>query len=591
MAAQEALKPWLQLAELTGQPGEVAALLQQQLRAHKAKLAAPTEPEPEPELEQQPEAEAAAREAISLGWTGPLPSRQFKGWAAGAGMVDSEVPLGDKELDDLLARAANLRGRDVGRTLATLEIARKQLAAKDPRTTPTVRRQLGRVWKALALVTAEVPVLRVRMLVGLAEWCEGEEPVGMGDLETMAAWAAAGTAADEDGEFATSLKVWNKLLPHLPEASQRRPLPLLGTQLVFSQAMVGRSAAHLRSGEHAQAICLLRRNVDDWRQRLHGWEASACGRSSMESADISEGVVARDELAKAMLCLADALDPDISVAPVGGDPEKQASAEEAAVLQAGAKSCDVSSAHHLFGRVRSSLGSQYWGNDGEMRSDATYSDSDGLGGGADSGADSSQWSFEGSRNVSFPQSLPRQNAAGGAQSMHRHRTTQVRTTLANARTYPRVGLALRPQSSQSFSGISGISEVPRRDASVSASSRSSLPSNEEGLTSKSPSRAKVASELAQLYKQPGFESPMPLWFRGLTANLSDTRGSLDVAYRQFVGPLDGDGRIMGVPGLAAATGAKGALQKRRLILAKMEMQPEIVQTLMAIAGYDPTRLD
>ena len=46
MAAQEALKPWLQLAELTGQPGEVAALLQQQLRAHKAKLAAPTEPEP-----------------------------------------------------------------------------------------------------------------------------------------------------------------------------------------------------------------------------------------------------------------------------------------------------------------------------------------------------------------------------------------------------------------------------------------------------------------------------------------------------------------------------------------------------------------
>jgi hypothetical protein len=84
---------------------------------------------------------------------------------------------------------------------------------------------------------------------------------------------------------------------------------------------------------------------------------------------------------------------------------------------------------------------------------------------------------------------------------------------------------------------------------------------------------------------------MPLWFRGLTANLSDTRGSLDVAYRQFVGPLDGDGRIMGVPGLAAATGAKGALQKRRLILAKMEMQPEIVQTLMAIAGYDPTRLD
>ena len=562
MAAQEALKPWLQLAELTGQPGEVAALLQQQLRAHKAKLAAPTpEPEPEPELEQQPEAEAA-REAISLEWLGPLPSRQFKGWAAGAGMVDSEVPLGDKELEDLLARAANLRGRDVGRILTALEVARKQLAAKDPRTTPTARRQLGRVWKALALVTAEVPVLRVRMLVGLAEWCEGEEPAGMGDLQTMAAWAAAGTAADEDGEFATSLKVWNKLLLQLPEASQRGPLPVLSMQLVFTQALVGRSAAHLRSGERSQAMTLLRRNVEDWRQRLHSWEASACGRSSVESTDISEGVVARDELAKAMLCLADALDPEISAGEVGGDSEKQASAEEAAVLRAEAKSFDVSSAHHLFGRVRSRLGPQLLGKDSGMVSDPAYSDSDRL----DSGA--AQWSFEGSRNMSFPRSLSQQNATGGPQSVHRHRT-ELRTTrtpstapgLDISRAYPRVGLALPPQSSKSFSSISGISEVSKRDTSVSASSRLSLPSNEEGSASMSPSRAKVASELVQLYKQPGFESPMPLWFRGLTVNFSDTRGSLDVAYRKFVGPLDGDGRIMGVPGLVAATGAKGALQK------------------------------
>jgi hypothetical protein len=62
---------------------------------------------------------------------------------------------------------------------------------------------------------------------------------------------------------------------------------------------------------------------------------------------------------------------------------------------------------------------------------------------------------------------------------------------------------------------------------------------------------------------------------------------VQVAYRKCVGPIDGDGRIVSVPGLIAATGSKGDLQKRRLLLAKMEMQPQIVQTLKQLAGHDP----
>jgi hypothetical protein len=137
-----------------------------------------------------------------------------------------------------------------------------------------------------------------------------------------------------------------------------------------------------------------------------------------------------------------------------------------------------------------------------------------------------------------------------------------------------------------------MSGIPKESSDVSvfgvSGSSPALTSNEATLTSKSRSRTEVASELAKLYKQPGFEPPMPIWFSGLTSNPCDTRGPLDIAYKQVIGPLDGDGRIRGVPGLAPATGPKGDLQKRRLILAKMEIQPEIVKTIMAIAGYDLT---
>eukprot|EP01043_Picozoa_sp_COSAG02_P031863 COSAG02_NODE_2100_length_9827_cov_18.167352_9_plen_588_part_00 len=583
---QGRLEPWTQLAELTGQPSQVASLLRQQLRAHKEKLAGtcnstrPPAPEPEPEpklestakLEEEAEREVLVPQA-SLDWTDSPPSRQFKGWAAGAGMAGSEVMLGDKELDDLLARAANLRGRDVSRTLTALEYARRQLAAKDPRAVPTARRQLGRVWAALVQVTAEVPVLRVRMLVGFAEWCEGEEPVGMSDLQTMSAWAAAGLVADKDGEFMTSVRAWDKLLLQLPGVSLRRSLPVLGMQLAMSQALAGKSAAHLRSGEHEEAVSLLRRNVEDWSQRLHNWERSVGGCSSMGSADISEGAVARDELAKGLLLLADALDSAPSNA------EKPASAEEAAKLRVRAKSYGVSSAHRFFGRVRSSLGAQCWDSDTKLCID----DSDSGKG----GVDSSQWSFEASRSLPFPQNLSQNTATRDTASVLQTRTTGTATNLEISRTYPRAGFAPRSESTWS-----NTSRILKESSDVSAPTVSgsalALTSNEATLTSKSRSRAEVASKLAKLYKQPGFEPPMPIWFSGLTSNPGDTRGPLDIAYKQVIGPLDGDGRIRGVPGLAPATGSKGALQKRRLILAKMEIQPEIVKTIMAIAGHDPT---
>jgi tetratricopeptide (TPR) repeat protein len=419
------------------------------------------------------------------------------------------------------------------------------------------------------------------MLVGFAEWCEGEEPVGTSDLQTMSAWAAAGTAADKDGELATSMKAWDKLLLQLPGTGPGpgRPLPLLGKQLAVSQALAGRGAAHLRIGEHAEAVSLLRRNVDNWHNRLDNWETAAGNCSSMDSADISEGAAARNELAKALLLLADALDPDMTAVSPASDTIKQASAEEAAKLRVRAKSYDISSAHHLFGRVRSSLGAQCWDSD-DRRSDAH-----GLSGAIHN---SSQWSFETSRTLPFPQSLAQNTAVVSTKSVQQTRTLGRARDLDISRTYPRAGSALPCLGS--CSGMPGISKASKRGASVSAGSHAALTSHGATLTGKSRTRADVASKLAKLYKQPGFESPMPLWFRGLTSNPSDTLGPLDIAYKQVIGPLDGDGRIRGVPGLVAATGANGALQKRRLILAKMEIQPEIVEKIMAIAGYDPTCL-